>query len=85
MQIFILTAFETNHKKEIGYFRRIYESSLLHKFVRVFIFTFQYMSMPVFTSVGIKLLITDAGLDDTFGTSIGIVILILVPIIYLVG
>jgi hypothetical protein len=38
---------------------------------------FQYISMPIFTSVGIKIVGTD--------TILGTIILILVPLVYLVG
>jgi len=42
------------------------------------------MSMPVFTSVGIKL-IGDDTLDDQPSIIIGTIILIFVPLIYLIG
>ena len=85
LQIFVVTSFETNHKKETGYFRKIYESSLLHKFIRVFILTFQYISLPVFTSVAIKLVSGNKGFEDDGCIILGTLILILVPIIYLIG
>lgn len=85
LQIFVVTACESNLKKEIGYFRKIYESSLLHKFIRVFIFTFQYMSMPVFTSVAIKLDTRNDEKNNSAGIILGTLILILVPFVYLIG
>ena len=85
LQIFIVTAYESRNRKEIGYFRKIYESSLLHKFIRVFIFTFQYISMPVFTSVAIKLVTGNDDISNNAGIILGTLILIMVPFVYLIG
>jgi hypothetical protein len=85
VQIFVVTACESNQKKEIGYFRKIYESSLLNKFIRVFIITFQYISMPILTSVAIKLVNGNNGQNDSIGIIIGTMMLILVPFVYLIG
>lgn len=60
----------------------------MHKFIRVFMATFEYLSMPVFTSVGIKLVIlngqSSAAQDATY-VPIGTLILIMVPIAYVLG
>jgi len=43
---------------------------------------FQYVSMPVFTSIAIKIMAPEWGLT---GTIFGTLILILVPVVYLIG
>lgn len=60
----------------------------MHKFIRVFMATFYYLSMPVFTSVGIKLVNLNAHAalaDDPTYVPIGTLILIMVPIAYVLG
>lgn len=80
--MFLVTALEDRHKKEICYFKAKYQSSLIHEANRVFIALFQYLFMPIFTSIGIKL--ASASQSDQASVIIGTIILILVPLVYLV-
>lgn len=50
----------------------------------MFIATFEYVAMPVFTSVGIKLTMDDVG-DGMANITVGTLVLILVPIVYVLG
>jgi len=50
----------------------------------VFIATFEYVAMPVFTSVGMKLTMSEME-DGTANVTVGTLVLILVPIVYVLG
>lgn len=50
----------------------------------MFIATFEYVAMPVFTSVGMKLTMSEME-DGTANVTVGTLVLILVPIVYVLG
>lgn len=85
-QIILGTFFSSENVSAIGHYRRIYESSILHKFIRVFIFLFQYISLPIWTSVGIKMFILESQSEDAQNeVAFGTVILIMTPLAYIIG
>lgn len=50
----------------------------------MFIATFEYVAMPVFTSVGMKLTMSEME-DGMANVTVGTLVLILVPIVYVLG